>query len=284
MKRRGEVATALVIAMLVALGIGAGYYAWKSQQGTSSNMHGSEDPRQMQEIKKVEALAQEIDSELSSTFGKYYPKSLESFDFVANAAKNWGDRIVFPARNKAVFMLPEEFVQKFSSMAKKGSLEIASDRRNFSIDINDGENFDREKILTALSHSLDELNAGIPANYIDENTVKSRIAESVSGKSIDPFDDVRFIFRTNIDDVYIIAVFNIDPSEGTHFKGRYVAKGGKNILIAKSRDEIIERINSQMSFNTDFDILMFSLNDSEGVNEHSTVDECLKKFITQFEK
>lgn len=279
MKRRGEAATALVIAILVALGIGAGYYAWKSQQGTPGNMHGSEDLRQ----KKVEALAQEIDSELLNTLGKYYPKSLESFDLVANNELRRGYRVVFPARNKAAFILPEEFVQKFSSMAKRGSLEIANDGSNFSIDINDGENFDDETILTALLHSVDELNAGEPANHIDENIVKSKIAESVSGESVNAFGYVRFIFRTSIDNVYIIAVFNIDPSEATHFKGRYVAAGGKNILITISPDEIIERIHSQMNFNKDFDILMFSLNDSEHVNEHSTVDECLRKFITQFE-
>lgn len=284
MKRRGEAATALVIAILVALGIGAGYYVWKSQQGTSGNMNSSEDSRQKQEIAKVEALAHEIASELTNTFGKYYPNSLESFDLVRNVSMKWGDKKVSRVGDKAAYILPEEFVQKFSSMAKRDSLEIASDGRRFSIDINNGESFDREAILTALLHGVDELNAGIPTNYIDVNTVNGKIEESVTAKSVDAFGYVRFIFKTDIEDVYIIAVFSIDPSEGNHFKGRYAATGGKNILIAKSPDDFINRINDEMSFDTDFGILLFSLNASEHVNEHSTVDECLEKFIAQFEE
>ena len=282
MKRRGEAATALVIAILVALGIGAGYYAWKSQQGTSRNMNSSDDPRQKQEIAKVEALAQEIYSELSNTFGKYYPNSLESFDFVPNAEMKWGDRKVSPVRDKTAVILPEEFVQKFSSMAKSDSLEIASDGGSFSIDINDGESFDREAVLTSLLHGINELNAGIPTNYIDENTVRSRITESVTSKSVDAFGYVRFIFKTDIEDVYIIAVFNIDPSEVNHFKGSYITRG-KNILLVKSPDEFdefIDTFSKHTEFNTVFGILQFSLNSS--VNKHSTLDECLEKFIAQF--
>ncbi len=279
MKRRGEAATALVIAILVALGIGAGYYAWKSQQGTSRNMNSSEDPRQKQEIAKVEALAQEIASKLSSDFGEYYPRALESFDFVPNAEIKWGDRKVSPVRDKTAVILPEDFVQKFSSMAKSDSLEIASDGGSFSIDINDGESFDREAVLTSLLHGINELNAGIPTNYIDENTVRSRITESVTSKSVDAFGYVRFIFKTDIEDVYIIAVFNIDPSEVNHFKGSYITRG-KDILLVKSPDEFIDTFSKHTEFNTVFGILQFSLNSS--VNKHSTLDECLEKFIAQF--
>lgn len=279
MKRRGEAATALVIAILVALGIGAGYYAWKSQQGTSRNMNSSEDPRQKQEIAKVEALAQEIASKLSSDFGEYYPRALESFDFVQNAEMKWGDRKVSPVRDKTAVILPEDFVQKFSSMAKSDSLEIASDGGSFSIDINDGESFDREAVLTSLLHGINELNAGIPTNYIDENTVRSRITESVTSKSVDAFGYVRFIFKTDIEDVYIIAVFNIDPSEVNHFKGSYITRG-KDILLVKSPDEFIDTFSKHTEFNTVFGILQFSLNSS--VNKHSTLDECLEKFIAQF--
>ena len=279
MKRRGEAATALVIAILVALGIGAGYYAWKSQQGTSRNMNSSENPRQKQEIAKVEALAQEIASKLSSDFGEYYPRALESFDFVPNAEMKWGDRKVSPVREKTAVILPEDFVQKFSSMAKSDSLEIASDGGSFSIDINDGESFDREAVLTSLLHGINELNAGIPTNYIDENTVRSGIKESVTSKSVDAFGYVRFIFKTDIEDVYIIAVFNIDPSEVNHFKGSYITRG-KDILLVKSPDEFIDTFSKHTEFNTVFGILQFSLNSS--VNKHSTLDECLEKFIAQF--
>ena len=282
MKRRGEAATALIIAILAALGIGGAiYYFSQSSSRTPGTMptqtSGDLNQEQKQELERVKALTNEINNVLSSTFGKYYPNALESFDFVPRAEAQWGNKKVSAVRNKAAYILPEEFVKKFSSIAKKDSLEIASD--DFSIDINDGENFDLESELSKILHPVNDLNPGKSTQYIDENTVNSKISENVSGKSVDAFGYVRLIFKTDIKDVYIIAVFNIDPREVNHFKGRHIATGGKNILIAKSPDEILDNITFQVNFDKDFYILKFSLENS---GDNSTLDECLEKFIAQF--
>lgn len=77
------------------------------------------------------------------------------------------------------------------------------------------------------------------------------------------------------DDVYVIAVFSIDPNEVTHAKGRYIATGG-NLLISRARDEILGDMKIRLDFDQDFYILKFDLNTPPAINSNSSVKECLK--------
>ena len=281
MKRRGEVTTALIIAILAALGIGYGYYAWKSQQGTSGNMHGSEDSKQAQEVVKVNALAQEIKSELSSKFGEF--SIIESYDFVPSVKMKWGDKSVDQAGDRYCFVIPEEFVHKFSSLAADGTLAVARDGSKFSINIRNGKDFNLEETLSELLHQVSDLKSGGFSNHVDISTVESEIAKQFTGKSAESYGYVRFIFKTNVDDVYVVAVFSIDPNEITHSKGRYIATG-RELLIARTRDEILDGMKKEMDFDQDFYTLEFGLNTSSAINSNSSVEECLKKFIIQLEE
>ena len=153
MKRRGEVTTVLIIAILAALGIGAGvYYFSQTRQKTHGKMSTSEDLRQDQEIKRWEAFAQEISSELSSNFKEF--SVIESYDFVPSVRIKWGEKAVYQAGDRYCFIFPEEFVQKFSHLAEDGTLVVARDGSKFSIDIRNGKNFNIEETLSELLHQV----------------------------------------------------------------------------------------------------------------------------------
>lgn len=282
MKRRGEAAT-LIIAILAALGIGAAtYYYLQSGKKTSGDMQTSEDKRLEQEAKrKFEALAHEIENELSGKFGEFYPQALESLDLVQRKEAKWGDRTVFEARDsRAAFMLNEEFVQKFISLEKSGSLEIVQDGSRFRIDVNDGKSFDLEETLRGLLHQVSRLKAGKSSRNIDQNDTMGSIAGHLQENSVDAYGHVRFIFKTDIDDVYVVAVFSIDPNDVKHSKGRYIATG-RDLLISRTSDEIVDGVKDQMRFNRDFYILEFNLNADNALSSNSTAKECLEGFISQ---
>lgn len=282
MKRRGEVATALIIAILAALGIGAAvYFTSHVGQNTHGKMSSTEDLRKIQDLERWKALAQEIASELSGKFGEF--SRLESYDFVPSVRTKWGDKTVYQAGDKYCFVIPEEFAQKFISLAEDGSLEVAQDGSKFSIDIRNGKNFNLEETLVGLLHRVSDLKSGVSSNYVDMNTVESKIVNQVTDKSTDVYGYVRFIFRTNVDDVYVVAVFSIDPNEVTHSKGRYIATGRK-LLISRTHDEMIEDIKARVSFNQDFYILGFDLNADNALSSNNTAKECLENFISQFNK
>ncbi len=82
-----------------------------------------------------------------------------------------------------------------------------------------------------------------------------------------------------MDDVYVIAVFSIDPNEVTHTNGCYIATGRK-LLISRSRDEILDGMKNKMDFSQNFYTLEFDTPDA--INSDSSVKDCLDKFITQF--
>ena len=281
MKRRGEAVT-LIVVILAALGIGAATYCYlQSGKKTSGDMQTSEDKRLEQEVKKVKALEQEINDELSSKFGEFYPQALESFDHVQSEKAKWGDRTVFEARDsRAAFMLNEEFVQKFSSLAKSGSLAIAGDGSRFSIEVNDGESFNEYETLRGLLHQVSGLKAGYPSRYIDQKDLEKYLKGRIQEKSVDAYGYVRLIFKTNVDDVYIVEVFSIDLNEAKHSKGRYIATG-RDLLISRTSDEIVKDVKYQMSFDQDFYILGFNLNASNALSSNSTAKECLEGFISQ---
>ena len=285
MKRRGEAVT-LIVVILAALGIGAAtYYYLQSGKKTSGDMQTSEDKRLEQEVKKVKAkvkaLEQEINDELSGKFGEFYPQALESFDHVQSEKAKWGDRTVFEARNsRAAFMLNEEFVQKFSSLAKSGSLRIAGDGSRFSIKVNDGESFAVEETLRGLLHQVSGLKAGDPSRYIDQKDLEKYLKGRIQEKSVDAYGYVRLIFKTNVDDVYIVEVFSIDLNEAKHSKGRYIATG-RDLLISRTSDEFVDGVKDQMRFNRDFYILEFNLNADNALSSNSTAKECLEGFISQ---
>ena len=280
MKRRGEAVT-LIVVILAALGIGAATYCYlQSGKKTSGDMQTSEDKRLEQEVKKVKALEQEINDELSSKFGEFYPQALESFDHVQSEKAKWGDRTVFEARDRAAFMLNEEFVQKFSSLAKSGSLAIAGDGSRFSIEVNDGESFNEYETLRGLLHQVSGLKAGDPSRYIDQKDLEKYLKGRIQEKSVDAYGYVRLIFKTNVDDVYIVEVFSIDLNEAEHSKGRYIATG-RDLLISRTSDEIVKDVKDQMSFDQDFYILGFNLNASNALSSNSTAKECLEGFISQ---
>lgn len=283
MKRRGEAAT-LIIMILAALGIGAAaYYYSQSGKKTSGGMQTSEDIRREEEAKKFEAFAQELNDELSGKFGEFYPQALESFDHVQREKAKWGDRTVFEARDRAAFVLNEEFVQKFISLEKSGSLEIAEDGSRFSIDINDGKSFDVEETLRSLLHQVSGLKAGVPSRYIDQKDLEKYLAGRIQEKSVDAYGYVRLIFKTDIDDVYVVAVFSIDLNEAKHSKGRYIATG-RDLLISRTSDKFVDGVKDQMRFNQDFYILEFDLNTPNAIDSNSTAEECIRKFINQFRK
>ena len=281
MKRRGEAVT-LIVVILAALGIGAAtYYYLQSGKKTSGDMQTSEDKRLEQEVKKVKALEQEINDELSGKFGEFYPQALESFDHVQSEKAKWGDRTVFEARDsRAAFMLNEEFVQKFSSLAKSGSLRIAGDGSRFSIKVNDGESFAVEETLRGLLHQVSGLKAGDPSRYIDHKDLEKYLEGRLQEKSVDAYGYVRLIFKTDVDDVYIVAVFSIDLNEVKHSKGLYIATG-RDLLISRTSDEIVDGVKDQMRFNRDFYILEFNLNADNALSSNSTAKECLEWFISQ---
>lgn len=281
MKRRGEAVT-LIVVILAALGIGAAtYYYLQSGKKTSGDMQTSEDKRLEQEVKKVKALEQEINDELSGKFGEFYPQALESFDHVQSEKAKWGDRTVFEARDsRAAFMLNEEFVQKFSSLAKSGSLRIAGDGSRFSIKVNDGESFAVEETLRGLLHQVSGLKAGDPSRYIDQKDLEKYLEGRLQEKSVDAYGYVRLIFKTDVDDVYIVAVFSIDLNEVKHSKGLYIATG-RDLLISRTSDEFVDGVKDQMRFNRDFYILEFNLNADNALSSNSTAKECLEGFISQ---
>ena len=281
MKRRGEAVT-LIVVILAALGIGAAtYYYLQSGKKTSGDMQTSEDKRLEQEVKKVKALEQEINDELSGKFGEFYPQALESVDHVQSEKAKWGDRTVFEARDsRAAFMLNEEFVQKFSSLAKSGSLRIAGDGSRFSIKVNDGESFAVEETLRGLLHQVSGLKAGDPSRYIDQKDLEKYLEGRLQEKSVDAYGYVRLIFKTDVDDVYIVAVFSIDLNEVKHSKGLYIATG-RDLLISRTSDEIVDGVKDQMRFNRDFYILEFNLNADNALSSNSTAKECLEWFISQ---
>ena len=82
------------------------------------------------------------------------------------------------------------------------------------------------------------------------------------------------------DDVYVIAVFSIDPNEVKHSKGLYIATG-RDLLISRTSDEIVDGVKDQMRFNRDFYILEFNLNADNALSSNSTAKECLEGFISQ---
>lgn len=284
MKRRGEAVT-LIVVIIAALGIGGAAYYYYSQSGKkpSGGMQTSEDKRLEQEARKVEALVHDIDEELSSKFGEFYPQALESYDLVLREKAKWGDRTVLEARDKAAFVLNEEFVQKFRSLAKSGSLEIAEDGSGFSIDVNDGKSFDVEETLRGLLHQVSGLKAGVPSRYIDQKDLEKYLAGRIQEKSVDAYGYVRLIFKTDIDDVYVVAVFSIDLNEAKHSKGRYIATG-RDLLISRTSDKFVDGVKDQMRFNQDFYILEFDLNTPNAIDSNSTAEECIRKFINQFRK
>ena len=282
MKRRGEVTTALIIAILAALGIGAGvYYFSQTGQRTHGKMSTSEDLRKEQEKERVKDLVQEIDTELSGKFGEF--SLLESYDFVPSVKMKWGDKSVEQAGDRYCFVIPEEFVHKFSSLAADGTLAVARDGSKFSINIRNGKDFNLEETLSELLHQVSDLKSGGSSNPVDMSAVKSKIVNRVTDKSAESYGYVRFIFKTNVDDVYVVAVFSIDPNEITHSKGRYIATG-RELLIARTRDEILDGMKKEMDFDQDFYTLEFWLNTSSAINSNSSVEECLKKFIIQLEE
>ena len=284
MKRRGEAVT-LIVVILAALGIGAAtYYYLQSGKKTSGDMQTSEDKRLEQEVKKVKALEQEINDELSGKFGEFYPQALESFDHVQSEKAKWGDRTVFEARDsRAAFMLNEEFVQKFISLEKSGSLEIVQDGSRFRIDVNDGKSFDLEETLRGLLHQVSGLKAGYPSRYIDQKDLEKYLKGRLQEKSVDAYGYVRLILKTDVDDVYIVAVFSIDLNEVKHSKGLYIATG-RDLLISRTSDEFVDGVKDQMRFNQDFYILEFDLNTYNALSSNSTAKECLEGFISQFSK
>ena len=234
MKRRGEVAAALILAILAAIGIGAGvYYFSQTGQKTHGKMGKSEDLRAVQEMKRWEELVQEIASELSGKFGEF--SLLESYDFVpsVNVKMEWGNKSVDQAGDRYCFVIPEEFVHKFSSLAADGTLAVARDGSKFSINIRNGKDFNLEETLSELLHQVSGLKSGVSSNPVDMSAVESKIVNRVTDKSAESYGYVRFIFKTNVDDVYVVAVFSIDPNEVTHAKGRYIATG-RNLLISST--------------------------------------------------
>ena len=285
MKRRGEVATALILAILSAIVIGAGvYYVAQTRQNTPGKMNTSEDPRAEQELND---LAQEITSELSGKFGEF--SSLESYDFVPSVRMEWGEKALYQAGDRYCFMIPEEFVRKFISLTEPGTLEVSDDGSNFGIDIHNGKDFNLDKTLSELLHQVSGLEPGVSSNPVDIRDVKnirdvkSKIENRVTAKSAESYGYVRFIFKTNVDDVYFVAVFSIDPNEGTHAKGRYIATGRK-LLISRSSGELLEGIKTRLTFGEYFYTLDFDLNTPNVINSNSSVEECLEKFIAQFEE
>ena len=283
MKRRGEAVT-LIVVILAALGIGAATYCYlQSGKKTSGDMQTSEDIRREEEAKKFEAFVQELNDELSGKFGEFYPQALESFDHVQREKAKWGDRTVFEARDRAAFVLNEEFVQKFISLEKSGSLEIAEDGSRFSIDVNDGKSFDVEETLRGLLHQVSGLKAGYPSRYIDQKDLEKYLKGRLQEKSVDAYGYVRLILKTDVDDVYIVAVFSIDLNEVKHSKGLYIATG-RDLLISRTSDEIVDGVKDQMRFNRDFYILEFNLNADNALSSNSTAKECLEGFISQFSK
>ena len=288
MKRRGEVATALILAILSAIVIGAGvYYVAQTRQNTPGKMNTSEDPRAEQERKRLNDLAQEIASELSGKFGEF--SSLESYDFVPSVRMKWGNKILYQAGDRYCFIIPEEFVRKFISLAEPGTFEVSDDGSNFGIDIHNGKDFNLDKTLSELLHQVSGLEPGVSSNPVDIRDVKnirdvkSKIENRVTAKSAESYGYVRFIFKTNVDDVYFVAVFSIDPNEGTHAKGRYIATGRK-LLISRSSGELLEGIKTRLTFGEYFYTLDFDLNTPNVINSNSSVEECLEKFIAQFEE
>ena len=286
MKRRGEVATALILAILAAIGIGAGaYYFLQTGQKTHGEMNTSKDLRVDQEKKRWEELAQEIATELSGKFGEFsLLESLESYDFVPSVRMKWGEKAVYQAGDKYCFIIPEEFVRKFISLAEPGTLEVSDDGSNFGIDLHNGKDFNLEKTLSELLHQVSGLKSGVSSNPVDINAVESKIVNRVTDKSAESYGYVRFIFKTNVDDVYVVAVFSIDPNEVTHAKGRYIATGRKLLIFSRGRDEILEGIKNRLTFSEYFHTLEFGLNTSSAINSNSSVEECLNKFIIQLEE
>ena len=291
MKRRGEVATALILAILSAIVIGAGvYYVAQTRQNTPGKMNTSEDPRAEQERKRLNGLndlAQEIASELSGKFGEF--SSLESYDFVPSVRMEWGEKALYQAGDRYCFMIPEEFVRKFISLTEPGTLEVSDDGSNVGIDIHNGKDFNLDKTLSELLHQVSGLEPGVSSNPVDIRDVKnirdvkSKIENRVTAKSAESYGYVRFIFKTNIDDVYVVAVFSIDPNEVKHSKGLYIATG-RDLLISRTSDEFVDGVKDQMSFYEDFYILEFDLNTYNALSSNSTVKECLEGFISQFSK
>lgn len=285
MKRRGEVSTALVIAILAVL-IGGGaiyYYYSQSGQKTPGTMNSSEDNKKMEEIKRWESLTQEISSELASKFGEF--TLLESYDFVPSIKMKWGEKTVYQVGDRYCFMIPEDFVQKFSSLAKDNTLVVARDGSRFSIDILNGNNFNLEETLSEFLNQVSDLKSSDVSsnNYVDIRNVKSEIVNQITNKSAESYGYVRFIFKTNIEDVYVIAVFSIDPNEVTHSKGRYIATGRELLIFPRARDEILVDINNRLDFNKNFYILEFDLKTPNTINNNTSVKECLEKFISEFE-
>ena len=285
MKRRGEVATALILAILSAIVIGAGvYYVAQTRQNTPGKMNTSEDPRAEQERKRLNGLndlAQEIASELSGKFGEF--SSLESYDFVPSVRMEWGEKALYQAGDRYCFMIPEEFVRKFISLTEPGTLEVSDDGSNFGIDIHNGKDFNLDKTLAELLHLVSGLKSGVSSNPVDMSAVESKIVNRVTDKSAESYGYVRFIFKTNVDDVYVVAVFSIDPNDVTHAKGRYIATGRK-LLISRSSNELLEGIKTRLTFDEYFYTLDFDLNTPNAINSNSSAEECLEKFIIRIEE
>ncbi len=280
MKRHGEAATILIIAILAALGIGGAiYYFQQSSPKTYGNMQSSEDLRRTREIEKWTAVAQEIDKELAGNFGSFFPNALESFDLVPDDRTAWGELKFRRVSERTCFMLPEDFVQTFNNLAQNDEPELSENE--FITDLKDGANFNLEQTLDSLLHRVDELKAGVSSSYNSLDTLQNRIASQLADKSVNVFGYVRLIFRTDIEGVYLVAAFSIDPYEVNRLKGRYIATDRK-LIISNSRAEILSNIIRQVKFDPNFQVLEFSMSFPDELDENNTVKDCLEKFIAQF--
>ena len=273
----------LLVSLLAAGGIA------ESKLGVIRNMFRRNTPRNMQQAAShdtrqsqrdpAKELTQKIISSLQNNFAEFYSKSLEVCEAVDTEKAAWQNKIIQPVRNQSSFMLPEEFINEFAKKCKHSSLEVVTDK-GFNLDVRDSKNFDIDNVFAGLVHPVSSLKAGSRNQYISESIITDEIKKRLGNKS-DTYGYMRFIFNTNINNIYVMAVFSLDPNDINHEKGRYILLG-KDILFMNNPDELKDMISSKIQYDNNFGILSFSLNSTGGLNDKSPVTDCLRKFISQF--
>ena len=278
----------IVCGLVIVVAI-TGYYAYKNWRGdtytsprrnTPLNQPGKGQPAPKPQKPDADTqFAEDIYSRLDSRFNA---NSLEEFDFADNEDKEWRGKILYPLTGtNAGFINPDEFAQEFGKLLQPDTLEVYNDGRAFQADLIDGGNFNAHSTIEGLIHKQIEISSPSRGIYSKEKItgdIKDKLSRT---RHSDNYGYVRFFMKTNRNDIYLLALYSLDPNG--ILEPKLYAAVNDGVVLSSNANSLLRDIEDSINFDSSVYVVSFTMKpEASALSENDTLNECLKKFVSQF--